>query len=413
MVVGRSSASFTRVFPRMVRMQGASRHLVRSAVLGVAVSALAGCATLPVSGPTGHDIERAARNTSAASSTELPFRIVEVTDAASLPPAPLVPSSNLPTFPPQPTDIIGPNDVLNVTIFEAGVSLFGRGPTGLASSSSVPTGAGAASISGEGTNTERLGGVRVDDKGFITLPFVGRLHASGHTTDELQAMIRRALRGLSQDPQVMVSIDQSITHSVVLAGEVNHPGRFVLPTTRQTLNQTIALAGGYKGEPKDVIARVERRGDSFEIRLSDLLDFPAHDIQVEPGDTITLISSPESFSSLGAPNRTEQIGFPRGRISVAEAVALAGGANPNAGDAAAVFIFRYVRGPQGQEVPAVYHLNMMRPGALILSQRFMMRDKDILYVGNAQANQPSKFVNLLSQLFIPIATVRNAVPTLP
>jgi polysaccharide export outer membrane protein len=91
---------------------------------------------------------------------------------------------------------------------------------------------------------------------------------------------------------------------------------------------------------------------------------------------------------------------------LSEAVALAGGANPNAGDAAAVFVFRYVPQANGTEQPTVYHLNMMRPGAYLLSQRFAMRDRDVLYVGNARANQLTKFVQLLSQLFVPVATAR-------
>ena len=62
--------------------------------------------------------------------------------------------------------------------------------------------------------------------------------------------------------------------------------------------------------------------------------------------------------------------------------------------------------PNGTEQPTVYHLNMMRPGAYLLSQRFAMRDRDVLYVGNARANQLTKFVQLLSQLFVPVATAR-------
>jgi polysaccharide export outer membrane protein len=30
----------------------------------------------------------------------------------------------------------------------------------------------------------------------------------------------------------------------------------------------------------------------------------------------------------------------------------------------------------------------------------------VLYIGNARANQPSKFIQLLSQLFVPVATAR-------
>src|SRR5438309_9407741 len=97
---------------------------------------------------------------------------------------------------------------------------------------------------------------------------------------ELQQIIQNGLRGMSQDPQVMVSIEQSITNSVILAGEVTKPGRLVLATNRESLLDAIALAGGYRGEARDAVARVQRNGQSFEVRLSDVLDLPPEDIQV-------------------------------------------------------------------------------------------------------------------------------------
>jgi polysaccharide export outer membrane protein len=296
--------------------------------------------------------------------------------------------------------LLGPGDVLNISIYEAGVSLFGT---------ALRTAAAANGTIDTSSTAERLPPVRIDDYGFIKVPFVGRLRAAGHTAAELQQMIQNGLRGMSQDPQVMVSIEQSITNSVILAGEVTRPGRLVLSTNRESLIDAIALAGGYRGDAKDALARVQRDGQSFEVRLSDLLDMPQEDIQVAPGDRITLISRPQSFSILGAPNKSEEVAFPRARLTLAEAVALAGGANPNAGDAAAIFVFRYVQRPDGTEQPTVYHLNMMRAGAYLLSQRFLMKDRDVLYVGNARANQLTKFVNVLSQLFVPVATARVVV----
>jgi polysaccharide export outer membrane protein len=360
------------------------------ALVGLAALMVAACSTLPVSGPTGSEIHQAARG----ERSQFPFTLIELLSEAQLPPPPGVPVPTLAGLPPRPTDLLGPGDVLNIAIYEAGVTLFGR--------TTMAAGGGTVDTS---SSAERLQ-VRVDDYGYIKVPFVGRVRAAGHTATELQAIIQSGLRGLSQDPQVLVSIEQSITNSVILAGEVGRPGRLVLATNRESLVDAIALAGGYRGNAKDSVARIQRGEESFEIRLSDLLDMPQEDVLVTPGDRITVISRPQSFSVLGAPNKSDEIVFPRPKLTLAEAVALAGGANPNAGDAAAIFVFRYVRRPEGSEQPTVYHLNMMRGGAYLLSQRFRMLDGDVLYIGNARANQPAKFVQLLSQLFVPVATAR-------
>jgi polysaccharide export outer membrane protein len=380
---------------RLSQRTGALRSVL---VLSTAALSLAGCASLPSSGPTGPEIRRAAEKPS-----EFPFVLVEVESPAAVPPGPGPAGAAVLNIVRRPTDLLGPGDVINVTIYEAGVTLFGN--SGLRSP-------GAATPTFDPSSTaERLPTIRVDDDGFIQVPYVGRIRAEGRTAGELQEIIQQGLRGMSQDPQVMVSIQESITNSVIVAGEVARPGRLVLATNRESLLDAVALAGGYRGAAKDTVARVQRDGDSFEIRLSDLLDMPEEDVLVAPGDRITIVSRPQSFSVLGAPNRAEDIVFPRSRLSLVQAVALAGGANPNQGDAASIFVFRYVRKPDGTEQPTVYHLNMMKPGAYLLSQRFLMHDRDVLYVGNARANQLTKFIQLLSQLFVPVATVNTVVGT--
>lgn len=366
----------------------------RGVIIGSAAALmLAGCAGLPTSGPTGAAIKRGA----VANSTEFPFTLIEIRSPTDVPTdlgrtrvAALIEVQ-------QPTDLLGPGDVLNVTIYEAGVALFGgsamRPATGF-----DPT-----------STAERLPAIRVDDYGYIQVPFVGRLRAAGRTAAELRETIEYGLRGMSQDPQVMVTIQESITNSVIVAGEVAKPGRLVLSTNRESLVDAIALAGGYRGAAKDAIARVQRGGETFEVRLSDLLDAPQGDIRIAPGDRITLVSRPRSFSVLGGSSRTEDIIFPRSPLSLVQAVALAGGANPNQGDAGAIFVFRYVQNPDGSQQPTVYHLNMMKPGAYLLAQKFHIEDRDVLYIGNARANQLTKFVQLLSQLFVPIATVTTTI----
>src|SRR5205085_566777 len=69
---------------------------------------------------------------------QAPFKIVEVTDLSVIPPSPAVPQSTLVPVPPPPTDLIGPGDVLNITVYEAGVSLFGKGATRVGTGTVIP-----------------------------------------------------------------------------------------------------------------------------------------------------------------------------------------------------------------------------------------------------------------------------------
>jgi polysaccharide export outer membrane protein len=357
---------------------------------------LSGCVGLPSSGPTGSAIRKSAN----VAEAPFPYTLVDVADLATLPPPPERTIPTLTAAARQPTDLLGVGDTVLVTVYEAGVTLFGG--------TSAVSGAGGGSLGlAPASTAERLPAMRIDDAGYIRVPFVGRVRAAGRTTSELQAAIQNGLRGKSQSPQVVVNIEDSISNSIILGGEVARPGRLVLSTNRESLVDAIALGGGYRGQAKDAVARIERGGSTFEMRLSDLLDLPDEDVRVAPGDRITVISRPQSFSVLGAANRAEEITFPRSKLTLSQAVALAGGSNASQGDPAAIYVFRMVRLADGQERPTVYNLNMMRPGAYLLSQRFMMQDRDVLFVGNARANQVTKFVQLLSQLFLPVTTVQT------
>ncbi len=362
---------------------------------------LQGCASLPTSGPTGKQIEKALRTPEQT----LPITLVKVTGISDVPvPDAGAPTAILPSLTPPPTDMVGPGDVLEISIYEAGVTLFAGGGGG---------GEGLAQLGGTpGVQVQKLPPSRVDDNGDIVIPYAGKLRVVGRTVGEVEAQIQRSLRGLSQNPKVLVTLTESITNSVIVSGEVNRPGRLVLQTNRETLSDVVALAGGYRGNARDLTLRVVRQNRNVDIRFNDLVDNPLLDVPAYPGDRFMLISSPRSYSVLGAPGQVQQIAFPRSTVSLAEAIASAGGVNSGSGDPAAVFLFRYTFDKDGKEIPVVYHVNMMKPSSYFLTQRFRMNDKDVLYFGNAAANQPGKLLNLISQLFTPLVTVTAAVQTL-
>ena len=365
--------------------------------IGLAAS-LCGCASLPRSGPTKGEIFKSANSTGTAA----PIRVVHVETAGDIPVSatrsPTI--ATLPLADTLPTDRIGPGDVLEIYIYEAGVSLF-------QGSAIAP---GALPL-GPGVKVERLPPSRVNDDGDIAIPYAGRLHVGGRTVSEIQAMVRRALRRLSQSPQVLVTVRDVINNSVIVGGEVTRPGRLVLQTNRESLSDVIALAGGYRGNVKDLSLRLARGGRTVDVRLGELVDNPALDVRVMPGDRLTVLSDPRSFSVLGASGRVDQVNFNKSAVSLVEAVSIAGGVNPNLGDPAAIFLFRYTVDEAGQRVPVVFHFDMTKTQSFFLAQQITMVDKDVLYVGNASANQPTKLIQLISQLFTPIISVTSAVQT--
>lgn len=356
---------------------------------------LGACATLPSSGPTGSQI------TQQVEQAQGEIGLVDVTSMAAVPEAIRPAAASLPDMAPPPTDMVGPGDVLEVSIYEAGVSLFGGTQSTIATPVFDPS-----------AKAHTLPPSRVNDDGDIVIPYAGRIHVIGKTIAEIQDQIRRSLQGFTQDPQVLVTARDVITNSVIVSGEVSRPGRLVLQTNRETLSDVVALAGGYRGRAADLEVRVMRGQRTAELRMSELFDDPALDVRAYPGDRIALVSEPRTFSVLGAAGRIDQIAFTHSSMTLAQAIASAGGSNPNLGDPKAIFVFRYVTDATGETKPVVYHVNMMQTGSFFLAQRFALQDRDVVYFGNARANQPSKLIQLISQLFSPILTVTSAVQVL-
>ncbi|AOL22041.1 polysaccharide export protein, Wza family [Erythrobacter litoralis] len=356
----------------------------------LALCLLSACATLPSSGPTGDQIEDTA---SEVNDDGLDIKIVPVETPEAIPPALPPEQWQLPNAEASPTDQITAGDVLSITIFEAGVALF----SGDAPAAVAPGGGFDPSV-----RSQTLPPRRVDDYGFIDVPYAGRVPVDGSTVAEVEATIRDRLRGLSQDPQVLVSREQIIGNSVIVGGEVANPGRLVLHTNRESFSDIVALSGGYRGEMRNLVLQVERGDQVARLRLADVMSGPYSRLRAAPGDRLTVISDPMTFSVLGASGRVQQMPFNRERMSVVEAIAMAGGPSDNTGDPQAVFLFRYA-GDEGTE-PTVYHFNMMEAPTFFLAQRFMLRDKDVLYFGNSASNQPRKLIQTIGQLFSPIVT---------
>lgn len=346
---------------------------------------LAGCATLPAAAPTAHQVVAPA---AAAGVT-----VIDIVDAPGLAAAAAPEAAPWPIADAAPADnAIAAGDRITVTVFEVGYALFGA-----ARDDAAPSAAGRA-----------LPRLEVGESGSVDLPYIGAVAVLGRTPEQVAAEIERRLRGLSQNAQASVSVDRGPARSVVVSGDVKTPGRQPLTAAGERLLDVIAVAGGPTARAADTEVRLTRGSDSAQVRLDRLRVGDVANVRLAPGDRVELLRAVRSVTVLGAARTVSEIPFDSDSLSLAEALARAGGPLDNQADATGVFVFRYepamVDGAR-KELPVIYRLNLIDPRSYFAAQRFRMHEKDVLLIANARSAQFGKLVQLLNTLVTPALTV--------
>jgi polysaccharide export outer membrane protein len=234
--------------------------------------------------------------------------------------------------------------------------------------------------------------VAIDSGGFLNLPIVGRIPASGLTVEQLQKRIADRLHSYLNAPAVTVTVSQLHEEPVTVAGAVNSPGIKQIHG-RKTLLEVLAEAGGMRPDagPSVVITRNKEVGPIplpgahldpssqyfvAEIGIASLLhgQNPGENIPVFPHD-IVAVPAAELIYVLGEVARPGGYEMNAARVSVLNAIANAGGANRTAGSAHAR-VLRIVPGGVGRTEFTV-NLNRIVSGK---EKEFDLQSLDILYI---------------------------------
>jgi polysaccharide export outer membrane protein len=194
---------------------------------------------------------------------------------------------------------IGPGDLLNVTVFD------------------VP---------------ELAQTVRVSDQGDATFQLIGSLHLAGLTTDDARTLIAQELKdgNLILHPQVSVLISEYSTQGVSVVGEVQKPGVYPVLGSR-TLLDIISEAGGTTPAAGPDVTVKHPGGDTVSFRLTKNAQASlATDIELLPGDKV-IVPRAGLIYVLGEVGRPGGFLMENdGKMSILQAVAMAGGTNRTA-----------------------------------------------------------------------------------
>ncbi len=367
------------------------------AALGVAVLA-ASCSALPNDGP------RTEALADASSDLLRQYEVFEVTPALVR----IMTARPSETFSSRFGDYrgaveprIGIGDMLAVTIWEAGAG-------GLFSAPMVPD------RFTPGSRTATVPEQPVGRDGAITVPYAGRVVVANQTPSQVQATIERQLAGKAVQPQVLVTVSRAVASAVTVTGEVGAGGRIGLTPRGDRVLDVIATAGGARVPVGDAAVRLSRGGVTVSVPMSAIVSNPRENIYLRPGDTLTVVRDPRAVIVHGATGRSAEIPFETDQMTVAQALARAGGLLDNRADPQGVFLFRFepaeiVRQIQPASplaaghrlVPVIYRFNLAEANGMFMAQAMPLRSQDVLYVTNAPLSQLQKALQLFATIVSP------------
>lgn len=269
----------------------------------------------------------------------------------------------------------------------------------------MPAAAGQASA-----RSATLQPLAVGQDGYVSIPFSGRVHVSGLSLEDARASIERALRANAIRPQVLLTVVGQNSHAASVGGDVGKPGLVPLSARGDTVLDVIANAGGSRFQAYETIVRIHRDRQSASMPLKAIVDNPAENIFVHPGDSLFLMKRAQTFSAFGATGKAGHYPFDADTLLLSEAVAKSGGLMDTQADVSGVLLFRYETGeslgdlhprfrnnPQ-KVFPTVYRVDWRTAKGILYGRQIQVRDKDVIMVATADGAQLLKFFTLLKGL---------------
>ena len=381
------------------------KSILFKTLLMCSVAGVAGCDTLPRSGPDHRAIHTQATDSiveepGAAQKSAVKYAFLDLSPAVLK----YASASGLGSLykgfgggqGPAPEILVGVGDIVRVTIFESSAGgLF------------IPADAGSRP-----GNFVNLPQQTVDKRGYITVPYAGQILASGRSLPQIETEIENKLANRAIEPQAIVSFIERNATTASVVGEVNSPNKLTISDSGDRVLDIISKAGGIKYAGYETYVTLQRRGRKAKVYFNSLVENPAENIYVAPGDTVYVEREQRTFQAFGAAGVTGEFNFDKEELSLAQGVGKAGGLLDSRADPGEVFVYRMESRkalknigidvsqfePGKSEIPTIYRTNFRDPSGYFVAQDFKLRDKDLIYISNAESVELIKFLTVLNSV---------------
>lgn len=242
-------------------------------------------------------------------------------------------------------------------------------------------------------------GQKVTTDGKLFYPYAGELQVAGLTAQELRAEITKRLSDkILNDPQVDVRVTGYNSRKAFVSGAVNRPGVVRFDENPMTISDAIAAGGGFSEQADPSFVQLRRGNKVYSIDyVRAFKDNIAIDrILVKPGDQLFVplrseMERDRKVYVLGEVNRTGIVRMDS-YLSLAEALASAGGVNVMYGSPKDIYVIRNT----SEKKIDIYQLDAKNALALAMADRFELNPRDIVYVDASGIGTWNRLLNLIT-----------------
>lgn len=237
----------------------------------------------------------------------------------------------------------------------------------------------------------------VHNDGTIFYPYIGRVQVEGLKVTEIRDLLAERLAKYIEKPQIDVTVAGFRSQRIYVTGEVQKPG--VLPVTNVplTLIEAISASGGLTDVADWNQVTLLRNGTEQRFSLKQLYQQgnTAQNILLKRNDVLHVArNDANKVFVLGEVRQPKSYMMGRSGMTLAEALAEAGGLFEQTANASGVFVIRQADAGSGK-LANVYQLNAKNATALVMAEQFRLQERDIVYVTAAPI---ARWNRVISQL---------------
>lgn len=252
-------------------------------------------------------------------------------------------------------------------------------------------------------------GAWVDERGYISYPLIGNIHAQGKTINELQNILTSRLRRYLKNPQVVINVTEFRSQRVSIAGAVTQAGQLPITNIPMTILDAINQAGGVASNADTQNIKWTHNGVDRTISLQNMLQYGdmSQNHMLSNGDIIYVPNNSNSkVYVMGEVGRQAALAIGNHGMNLTQALGDVGGMNQNYANATGVFVIR--RAPSDLEKPIhVYQLNLRDATAYAVGSEFKLRAEDVIYVTAAPVARWNRVVSLITNSISNVNSLDN------